>query len=141
VLFFTKVFGMCIELRVFGFTRCKHTFETHVCRCQLCIARERRSNRFLPKRRPRKSVLICFNQSFLNFVQVFLFYMNKKKSIVSATFAFDSIDKDVIFMNTNGQLNQDQLNNLLNHTKQYAIDKIFPLITKLTTEKYTKFNS
>ncbi len=64
-----------------------------------------------------------------------------KESIVYATFAFDSIDKDVIFMNTNGLLNQEHLNTLLDHARKYAIEKIFPLITKLTSEKYTKFNS
>ncbi len=58
-----------------------------------------------------------------------------------ATFAFDSIDKDVIFININGQLDQDNLNNLLNNARQFAIDKIFPVINKLVGEKYNKFNS
>jgi hypothetical protein len=64
-----------------------------------------------------------------------------KESLVLATLAFDSIDKDVIFMNTNGHVSQESLSNMIIDARQYAINKIFPLITKLTTEKYTKFTS
>ncbi|RNA37638.1 Cleavage and polyadenylation specificity factor subunit 5 [Brachionus plicatilis] len=42
------------------------------------------------------------------------------ESKVSATFVFDSIEKDVISVNINGVFDQDDFNNLQNNAKQYA---------------------
>lgn len=55
---------------------------------------------------------------------------------MSATFVFDSVDKDLISVNTNGVFDQDNFNNLLNNARQYAMDKIFPLYIKLINERY-----
>lgn len=61
-----------------------------------------------------------------------------KESNVTATFVFESINKELIFMNTNGRMNQDTFNNLLNNARQYAIDKIFPLLFSLIENKYSQ---
>ena len=44
-------------------------------------------------------------------------------------------------MNTSGLLDQDNLNNLLDNARQYAKDRIFPLINQIISEKYNKFTS
>lgn len=57
---------------------------------------------------------------------------------MSATFVFDSVDKDLVSVNTSGLFDQDQFNNLLNNSREFAKDKIFPLYTNLINQKYIK---
>ncbi|CAF0740349.1 unnamed protein product [Brachionus calyciflorus] len=62
----------------------------------------------------------------------------EKESLMSGTFVFDSVDKDLISVNTSGVFDQDQFNFILNNARQYAIDKIFPLFNKLINQQYNK---
>ena len=61
-----------------------------------------------------------------------------KEVTMSMTFLFDSVDKEIISVLTNGIFEKDQLNYLLDNARQYANEKIFPLYNELVSKKYFK---
>jgi exosome complex component RRP46 len=62
----------------------------------------------------------------------------EKESHLVITFVFDSINRDIISVNTNGPFDQDQFNYLLDNARQYAADKIFSFQNQLITKEYLK---
>ena len=91
---------------------------------------------YFPTLKQERVILFYFNffLILIHFFKVIVF----KEVTTSMTFLFDSVDKEIISVLTNGIFEKDQLNYLLDSAREYANEKIFPLYNELVSKKYFK---
>ena len=59
----------------------------------------------------------------------------EKESVLTATFVFDSVENDLIFVNTTGQFEPEQFDLLLKKARDYAVHKVFSYFNQTVANK------
>lgn len=88
---------------------------------------------------PMKYNFAAIHCSMLNEDQKVVYFPSakqEKNSSLIVTFVFDSIDNDVMFVNTSGVFSQENFDLMLKSAQNYANEKLFVFFNKQITEKY-----
>ena len=89
--------------------------------------------------RPLEKKKKTFSKAKFNFYLFWIAKLNKSKTdfkdcCVTMTFVFDSLDNDLISIDSNGTLDKLQYSQMVSGAKRFAEDKLLPYFKQLTSK-------
>ncbi len=78
---------------------------------------------------------VCCSLRHDNQIVFYPTFRQEKESQLTATFVFDSVENDLIFVNTSGQYELEQFDFLLKKARDYAVNNVFTFYNKTIANK------